>query len=226
MKNDDELPSGVKVNTKYQKYEFLLPKNTDEVVALEEDEILALKALEVTNNDRKAQLLLLFLCATGLRWSDAIEITSANIRNGYIRKSVKKTEKISTVVNIKLNPISEYVLEQCEYKVGKNLKMEDYYAVELMRKLCALIPSMHDEVEVQRKSGRKTDIKTVPRYDRVGTHTGRRSHINILLDYNVPVHTIMSIVGHTNLSTLEGYLQKRRTLKEHTFNIFNIPKQN
>ncbi|AII50369.1 tyrosine-type recombinase/integrase [Hymenobacter sp. APR13] len=223
--HDDKLPAGIKVNTKYQRYEFLLAKNNDEVITLEEEEILALKDLQVTKNDRKAQLLLLFLCATGLRWSDAITITSANISNGYIRKSVKKTEKKSTVVHIKLNPISEYVLEQCEYDISK-IAMEDYYAVELMRELCKLIPSMHDKIELKRISGRKTDIVQVPRWFRVGTHTGRRTHLNILLDYNVPVHAVMSIAGHTNLATLEGYLQERRTLKEHTLNIFNIPKQN
>ncbi|UPL50558.1 tyrosine-type recombinase/integrase [Hymenobacter sublimis] len=222
--HDDKLPDGVKVNPHYKRYEFTLSRKPERVYTLEEQDLVDLMAMDhLSKSLERARLLLLFLCATSLRYSDASTLTAHNIQKGYIHKATQKGKKKGTEVYIKINPVSQYVLDRCENNIS-SIAMDDDYLNNLLPQILKPLPSMQQMVDFVDVSGDNDTVTYVPKYEAIRTHSGRRTHINILLDYNVPLHDIMSITGHKQIKTLEGYMQKRRKeLREHTLNIFELP---
>lgn len=220
----DLLPEGVTINQKYKRYKFTLQKKNDQVFPLTEAEILEIMQMEgFTRSKERARLMLLFLCSTGLRFSDGSTITKDDIEDGYINKYTQKGKKQGIQVYIPLNPVSEYVLKRCNYDLT-SIAMEDDDTNRCIAEICKALPSMHKKVTIVTPIGGEEIKVTKWKYDAITTHCGRRSHINILLDYNTPLPQVMSITGHSNLKTLQGYVDTRKKkVVEHTLNIFNLP---
>jgi len=141
------------------------------------------------------------------------------------------------VVYIPLNPISKYVLEQHDvnYDMSRIAIIDDILNANIER-LLSMLPSMRKQVTKDNFSGLKkvADKKYYDEngkerlpfcYEAIKSHSGRRTYINIYSDYGVPLAVIAGHTGHTNLKVLQGYLKSRPQLKQHTLNIFNIPKQ-
>ncbi|MDU0369086.1 tyrosine-type recombinase/integrase [Hymenobacter endophyticus] len=223
----DLLPEGITVNPKYKRYKFSLQKKNDQVFPLSEAEILEVMQMEgFSKAKERARLMLLFLCATSFRFSDGSTITSDDIEDGYINKYTQKGKKQGVQVYVPLNPVSEYVLNRCNFDIP-SIAMEDDDTNKYIAEICKELSSMHKKVTIITPVGGEEIKETRWKYECITTHCGRRSHINILLDYRTPLPVVMSITGHTNLKTLQSYVDKRKKkVVEHTLNIFNLPIYN
>ncbi|MBE8712887.1 site-specific integrase [Sphingobacterium hungaricum] len=73
---------------------FTFSSKEPEIIALKKEEILAIKSLELKNDVALDQVrdCLLFLCFTGLRYSDAANLKKSNVVNGFLEYVSIKTK--------------------------------------------------------------------------------------------------------------------------------------
>jgi integrase len=224
-----KLPTGVVIGDSYKLYQFKLKPKEDNVVALEEAELFQLLNFKdfAMREQERALDILLFLAATSLRHSDLKKVTPSAVKNGVITLTAQKTAHHSIEVNIPLNLISTTILEKYSYNMV-NCKLSYHKVNKRIREVLnhndgKTFPSLQEPVEVVNYSGARAVGKTSTRANEIGTHSGRRTFINICLDYNVPINKIIGMTGHLDVTTLMIYANKRKDVKKHMSNIFQLP---
>ena len=224
-----KLPAGVVIGDSFKLYRFKLKPKEDNVVALEEAELFQLLNFNdfAMREQERARDILLFLAATSLRHSDLKKVTPAAVKNGIITLTAQKTAHHSIEVNIPLNLISTRILEKYSYNMV-NCKLSYHKVNKRIREVLnhdggKTFPSLQEPVEVVNYSGARAVGKTSTRANEIGTHSGRRTFINICLDYNVPINKIIGMTGHLDVATLMIYANKRKDVKKHMSNIFQLP---
>lgn len=231
-----KLPTGVSIGDSFKLYQFKLKPKEDNVVALEEDELFQLlefkdfavnKQGRIINEQRRAIDILLFLSATSLRYSDLKKVKPSSVKNDIITLTAQKTAHHSIEVNIPLNAISSTILEKYAYDMTK-CKISYHKVNRRIREVLnhnegKTFPSLQEPVEVVNYSGARPVGKSSTRANEIGTHSGRRTFINICLDYNVPINKIIGMTGHLDVATLMIYANKRKDVKKHMSNIFQLP---
>ncbi|RYE13558.1 MAG: hypothetical protein EOP34_08575 [Rickettsiales bacterium] len=170
---------------------------------------------------------LLFLCSTSLRHSDLIKVVPATIKDNRIMLTAKKTKKHNIKVNIPLNPISTAILTKYDNDMRNcNMAYENInkYVREVLNENANLFPTLQELEAITRPSGNDDTDNTIylKRADAIGTHSGRRTYVNICLDYNVPLNKIMGATGHTNVNTLMIYANKRKDVNKYMANTFQF----
>lgn len=224
-----KLPAGVVIGDDYKLYTFKLLSKEDNVMALEEEELFQL----VTFNEFKmreqerARDIFVFLCATSLRHSDLVKVVPGAVKNGHIKLVARKTRKHIIEVNIPLNQISRSILEKYGYDM-RACKLSKHKINQRIREVLnhnegKTFPSLQEPVTIINYSGNKEVSYGSTRANEIGTHSGRRTFINICLDYNVPINKIIGQTGHTDVNTLMIYANKRKDVNKHMSNIFNLP---
>jgi integrase len=231
-----KLPTGVTIGDSFKLYSFKLKPKEDNVVALEEAELFQLlnftdfalnKQNRPINEQRRAIDILLFLSATSLRHSDLAKVTPSTVKNGIITLTAQKTAQHSIEVNIPLNVISTTILAKYDNDMRKCIisyhKVNQRIREVLNHDGGKTFPSLQEPVEVVNYSGARAVGRTSTRANEIGTHSGRRTFINICLDYNVPINKIIGMTGHLDVATLMIYANKRKDVKKHMSNIFQLP---
>lgn len=192
-------------NIRWQRYCIEAPPDTLKV-ALSKSELDALRNTPLPKDYlRNCRDLFLIGCLTGLRFSDYSRIQRQHVKDGllFIRQ-----EKTDSYVEIPLTPEAGRLVNRLisgEIRAISNQKM-NIYLKELGR-ICGLT----EPFEVHEFRGKMKVTKTVPKYELLGTHTGRRTFATGLLLAGLPAQTVMIYTGHKDLKSFCKYV--------------NIPKQ-
>ncbi|WP_147320788.1 phage integrase SAM-like domain-containing protein [Hymenobacter lapidiphilus] len=224
----------------YKDYSFELESKEDNIIALEESDIKSLLELKFNvgrNLDKpsyeKTRDMFVLMCSTGLRFVD-IALTPDKIKNNQIVLTPIKTRKKNIKVFIPLNPISKAILKKYDYNIPK---MQDNYFTENLAIIAQRVPALHRKEVVTNISGSTITAKEFdkdgnpvaqPIYKLMKSHSGRRTFINICIDYNVKPITIMGMSGHTDIAQLNTYADTRRELrqregKREVLNLLDLP---
>ncbi len=155
------------------------------------------------NNLNKLKDVFLFQCLTGMRYGELKRINkrTINANDCIVLKEEKDSSKPTR--EIPLMSISKSILEKYEYRLPliSNQKQNDNIK-DILKEA-----GFTHEVEYTRTKGveQKTFIK--PFYERISTHTARRTFITIMRNKGIPDKTIMSISGHKDIKTFNMYHQ-------------------
>lgn len=157
-------------------------------------------------NDEKLQKsrdLFVFQCLTGMRYG---ELKKVNIRNvidddHIILKEEKDFAKPSRT--IPLVNISLEILKKYNYKLPI---LSNQHQNENIKEILK-IAGFDDEVEFTRNKGVEQVTFIKKYYERISTHSARRSFITIMRNKGVADKTIMSISGHTDIRSFNIYHQ-------------------
>ena len=141
---------------------------------------------------RKTKDFFLFVCYTGLRYSDMINLTDDNIKQvGGETWLTIKTQKTGVLVQIPLSIIF----------FGRAMRILKKYK------------SIRDIANFQWNSTINRLIKEMFAISKIGgtqhitVHTARRSCVTGLADFGVNIYTIQRIAGHKRLTTTAKYIQ-------------------
>ncbi|CCG98369.1 integrase family protein [Fibrella aestuarina BUZ 2] len=196
---------GMHTNTAYQHKHF--KKLVEEVdnVYLNDAELNTLYHYDLSANPRLDRVRDLFLigCYTGLRFSDFSQLRPENITHEgriFTRKTLKTFEKVS----IPLNPNVLAILAKYEGvppRTISNQKLNDY-----LKDLCELV-GFTEGVEVGRTKGGKREVRYVPKYELVTSHTARRSFATNAYLAGVNPVMIMKVTGHRSESVFLRYIK-------------------
>lgn len=181
---------------------------TEEVnnVYLDETELQKLKDLNLKDTPhldrvRDNFLLLAWTCS---RISDLPKIV--NIKNGFIEYRQTKT---NNEVIIPIHPVVKSILNKYDGKlpVTSDKNLNTYI------KECCRLAGIDQLETISRTVGGVSTQKTVPKYELISSHTGRRSFCTNMYKQGLDTLMIMSISGHKTETAFLTYIKVSK--KEH-----------
>lgn len=194
---------GHKIPDQYK--EFKIKKENLEVIALTSEEFEILFGLDLTANNKLSQVrdVFCFACATGLRFSDILQLKREHIKKEDIRLVVKKTKEM---LSIPLTPYSQSILERYAavhkpLPLISNQKTNDY-----IKELCKLA-GINEAVEIVRFRGSKRETTVYPKYELISVHTGRKTFCTLSLEKGMSAEEVMQISGHKDYQSFKRYVK-------------------
>ncbi len=161
-----------------------------------------------------------FACFTGQRWSDIELLDKSEIQKDEWHFNAYKTKKDTVIYFTGYAAPALDILIKYDYKLPK-ISLQKF---NLYLKNAAEIAGINAPVTIRRYVGKK-EIKIVqPKHAFLGSHAGRRTCVSILLnDYNMNISHVKEITGHSDLDTLQKYVnsdnQSRRKAMSETTSI-------
>lgn len=201
--------------TEFKKVERVITNQ----VALTIDDLNKLMSHEFESKKlEKVRDVFVFACVTGMRFGELSLITKSNVTDTEILlKEDKDTNKETR--NIPLTSISKFILSKYEYKLPliANQKQNEY------------IKDVFEELKYNHKiqkvttKGKENIKEEMFFYDRISTHTARRTFITMMKRQGKSDKLIASITGHTDMKTLNQYYQvdseQKKEAMEEVFNV-------
>jgi integrase len=172
-------------------------------VYLDETELAHLWALDLTAKPRLERVRDLFLvgCWTGLRFSDFTKLRPENIIGNVAQI---QTQKTGQVVTIPIHPIVRQILEKYEGNLPRaisNQKMNDF-----LKEIAKLASFDAMGIDSKTKGGVKSSTFRA-KWERISTHTARRSFATNQYKTGFPSILLMKITGHKTEKAFLKYIK-------------------
>jgi len=200
---------GIEVNQGYR--DFKIKQQELEVIALTEDEYSAIKNVDLKGVSRhiKARDIFIFLCSTGMRYSDYWQFNRVHIKGSTIKLTMKKT---TDFVEIPLNADSSSILEKYKDLQEPLPKISRQKLSKYIKEVC-VIAEINEPIEIVRYNG-KEPIRTIyPKHDLISTHTGRKTFCTLSIERGVDRDTVMKCSGHKSHQSFDRYVNFSRQRK-------------
>jgi len=184
----------------FQEFKNIKKEITDEV-ALSKEQVVEIFNFDFSNNQRLERVrdLFVFGCFTGMRYSNYSKMKKNDIIDSHIKvRDVKDNRK---QLNIPLNDYSSYLLKKYDYRLPEisNQKF-NVYIKEVIK-----IVGYTENIKKTSKLGNEIIETVTPFYERISSHTARRSFITIMKTEKVPDKIIMGFTGHKSLEVFNQY---------------------
>ena len=194
------LENGHTYKTDFQKFKAPKAQQTDEV-ALTFEQVKDVYKYDLSQKPKLERVrdLFVFGCATGMRISNYSKVEKKDIRNGFIRvRDQKNTDK---TLEVPLNEFSTFILKKYDFDLPKisTQKFNEY--IKEVFKLLGYDESIKKTIKV----GKDLIEEINPLYQRISSHTARRTFITVMKNQKVPDKIIMSITGHKSLEVFNKY---------------------
>lgn len=179
-------------------------RSADEIVFLTEDELDELWKLDLSKNKTLEVSRDIFLIGawTALRIIDIVKLTKEHINEerGVIHFQPQKTNR---QVSIPIHPVVIEILEKYDNVAPK---LAEPTVNENIKLACKKIKSLHKKVDRKEIKGNKQEMVEYKRYEKVTTHTGRRSFASNMYKRHIPIQQIMAITGHKKEADFFRYI--------------------
>lgn len=151
----------------------------------------------------------IFQCLTGMRYGELKRVNKRIINNNDCILLKEEKDSGKPTREIPLMSISKAILEKYDYilPLRTNQKENDYIKVILKE------AGFTHEVEYTRTKGVEQKLFVKKFYERISTHTARRTFVTIMRNKGIPDKTIMSITGHKDIKSFNMYHQVDNSAK-------------
>jgi site-specific recombinase XerD len=196
---NDATKRGNNIQLRYK--EFKVPEKESDDIYLTEDEIKKMYKLDLSDNEKLEKVRDLFVigCRTGLRYSELIVIRKEDVSKESIRF---KSEKSDTKLNTVIIEETQEILEKYNYELPKGSSNFNKYIKEI-GKLSGIGQITYKDTY---KAGKPISIK-MKKYERISSHTARRSFATNMYKRRYPIYYLMQIIGHKKESTFLNYIK-------------------
>jgi integrase len=176
-----------------------------DVVFLDYSEIaLVYSCQALTKREIPIRDLFVIECMTGLRYSDATRLNEDNFVDGKI---CIKTKKTGAPVVIPQAKFVREILKKYQYHLPDPVSSQHFNAV--IKKICCKA-KIDSPILYSRVVGGKRQEKYMEKWERVSSHTGRRSAANNMFLMGIPPLRIMQITGHKTEAAFMRYIGMSR----------------
>ena len=213
-------------NTKrdYKSFHPTLKQTQRKVIYLTKEEIARVRAVELSGNNAymdPVRDVFIFCCFSGLRHSDANNLRRSDIKGDHIEITTVKT---ADSISIELNDITKAILEKYKdvpFKDNKALPNLTNQAMNRdIKELCKLA-GINEEIRITTYKG-STRMDTIyQKWEKVGTHTGRRTFIVNALSLGIPPSVVMKWTGHSDYKAMKPYIDIVDSIKAESMSKFN-----
>ncbi len=178
--------------------------------ALREPDVMTLSAAELAHLATlplpsggyldNARGLFLLSCYTGLRYSDLVSIRAEHVHGTTLRLIMQKTRDVVTV------PLRVEAVQLVGQMLSGELRplanpVLNRYLKELGQRAAFASP-----VEVVRYRAGKRESETLPKWQRLTCHTGRRTFATLALEQGLRPELVMKITGHKSWTSFKRYV--------------------
>lgn len=162
-----------------------------------------------------------FCCFTSLRYSDAANLKRADIHGETLTITTIKT---ADTITIELNKYALAILEKYAERPDlgsyvfphlSNQRMNIY--LKDLAELCGL----NEPIARTYYRGSERIDEVTPKYELIGTHTGRRTFICNALMLGIPAEIVMKWTGHSDYKAMKPYIDVTNAAKAVAMNKFN-----
>lgn len=207
---NEALERGLTKNIAHKSRRFTAPSERVSNIYLSLEELDELYALDLTSQPRLENVrdLFVFGCYTGLRFSDFTMVKSQDIDLGEKLIEIQ-TQKTKELVAIPIYPITEQIIAKYRDKTQNSLPTSisnqkfNNYIKEVAQKLNTLNTKISEELWL---NGKRV-VKTYYKWEKVSSHTARRSFATNMFILGYRAQTIMKITGHRTESSFMAYLK-------------------
>ena len=200
----------------------IVKEASEDKIALDDEDIQKLRDYKPdTKKKDQVRDLFLFQIFTLQRMSDlfAISRNHLDLNNNLIRIKQIKTGK---EVNLPLLDIHLEILKKYNFILPKIT--ESKYNL-LIKEVCKEA-GLTDEIMIYQKDGKKTILSKFKKYEKVSSHTARRTGITLCIRKRMPIEEVMKLSGHTTMQSLEQYIKISQNEAISTAKqIFNKPQE-
>jgi integrase len=218
---------GYNTNNAYLSFKPKLKTSDKKVIFLTWEELMRVYTKEIPESKKylaRVRDVFCFCCFTSLRYSDVFNLKKSDIRGGAIHITTVKT---ADSIVIELNKYSKALLDK--YKddifggnkalpVISNQKMNDY--IKELGEFC----NINEPINITYYSGNKRTDEVFPKYELMGTHTGRRTFICNALSLGIPVNVVMKWTGHSDYKAMKPYIDIADKIKADSMRKFDSIK--
>lgn len=181
----------------------IIREASEDKISLSDNDIELLKSYKTEDEIlMKSRDLFLFQIFTLQRVSDLFQMEKIkfDLEQNLITIKQKKTE---LGVVLPLFNIQKEILIKYNYKLPK-IKLHRY---NLAIKDVCKEAGITDEVVIYKKDKLKVVAETFKKYEKISSHTARRTGITYLCRQNIPLEQVMLLSGHRSLATLQKYIK-------------------
>ena len=163
----------------------------------------------------------LFCCFSSLRHSDADNLRRSDIKGDHMDVTTIKT---GDSVSIELNDITKAILEKYKDVPFKDDKALPSYTNQAMnrslKELCQQA-EINDPIRITTYKGNVRTDTVHPKWELVGTHTGRRTFIVQALSMGISPNIVMKWTGHSDYTAMKPYIDIAKSEKSKAMAKFN-----
>lgn len=205
--NEDLIPFNA-----FKKFKKVLYTEESDSVVFTKEELKALQDLDLSDNpkwDLIRDQYLLYVWS-GVRKGDLENLI--RVMTPGAKTYAFRTNKTGERCEIPAFETLKQIAAKYNYQFPKPVL--DTTVQKEIKRICQLIPSMHQPVEKKYTKGGKEVREIKKKYEMVMIHTARRTLATLLADHGLPYHQIMKITGHKKLTTLQRYIKSDADMDE------------
>ena len=211
-------------NLAFENFKLDLKSAKNRVIFLSMKELKRLEDYQIP--EEKAHLIytrdvFLFMCFTGLRYSDVANLKRCDILDDRIEITTAKTYE---ALVIDLNKYSRSILkkyEETEFKRGAALPLISNQKMNKnLHELCRLA-GFDKPIRYTYFRGAERIDEVKPKYAYISTHTGRRSFICNALALGIAPQIVMKWTGHSDYKAMKPYIDVADSIKAEAMKMFD-----
>lgn len=146
-----------------------------------------------------------FATFTGQRWSDIERFDKKDIEGDIWSFEAYKTKQPTKIDLVGFAAPALDILKKYNYELPK-ISLQKFNE---MLKNAGALAKINDSSEMKRYVGTKEIMITKPKYEFMSSHMARRTCVSLLLNvYGIPATHVLEITGHSELKTLQKYIDK------------------
>lgn len=191
-----------------------------EVVYLTWDELMKVYNLHFPDNKKYLEHVrdvFCFQCFTSLRYSDVAKLKREDIAGDVVKVVTAKT---GDTLKIDLNKYSRAILEK--YKdCPRPLPVISNQRMNIWLKEVCYLAGIDEPITLVYYRGAERIEETHPKYELIGTHTGRRTFICNALTMGIPAATVMEWTGHSDYKAMKPYIKIADEEKAKAMKLFD-----
>ena len=213
---------GYPVNPAFKTFKPTLKQTQNPIIYLTKDELQRVRDLDLAGSKLDpVRDIFLFCCFSSLRHSDADNLRRSDIKGDHMDVTTIKT---GDSVSIELNDITKAILEKYKDVPFKDNKALPSYTNQAMnrslKELCQLA-EINNPIRITTYKGNVRHDDVCPKWELVGTHTGRRTFIVQALSMGISPNIVMKWTGHSDYKAMKPYIDIVDSIKAQSMTKFN-----
>lgn len=210
---------GFHTNTGYLKLNWR--RQEPDIMTLTAEDVASLEALELPEGSylENARALFLLSCYTGLRYSDLVSIRPEHIRGNALRLTTLKTRDTVSI------PLQVRALLIVTRYVAGGVRLISNAALNRALKELGQAAGITAPLEVVRYRGGERLATTVPKWQKLSCHTGRRTFVTLSLERGMRPELVMKITGHRDWKSFKRYVNiTEQTVEREFAKVYDMPE--
>ena len=199
--------NGYPVNKSFRTFKAKLQKTQKKIIFLTSEELHALMALQFPKSLihlEHTRDCFLFMCFSGLRFSDLYALDKSDIKGDRIEFTTQKT---ADSLVIELNDVTSAILDKYKNTRGlKALPVPVNQRMNLYLKEICRMAEINEPIRIIEYKGSERIDRVYPKWMLIGTHAGRRTFITQSLSLGIPADVVMKWTGHADYQAMRPYI--------------------